>query len=140
MHIPNKMVPSSAVVAVVDDNESVVESLCTWLSTLNMRSLGCADAHSLLAALVHGPQGWMMPAGRLHAAIIDLNLPLMNGFELAGRLLEGDPDLKVIIITAARWEEDSHKGQPPPGVRCLSKPFRLEDIEPLVLGTEDFGS
>ena len=82
----------------------------------------------------------MVPGGHLHAAIIDLNLPFMNGFDLAGRLLEGDPDLKVIIITASYRGDIVDKQRLPRGVACLSKPFLLEDIERLVLGTENSGS
>lgn len=137
---PDTMDAPPGVVAVIDDDASVMHSLLRWLDMLGIAGVGHPDADALLLSLAHGPRGWTVPtradgaAGRLCAAIVDLNLPGMNGFELAEHLLQGDPSLRVVVITAARWTEEALYREPPPGVSCLSKPFRLEEIEALVLG------
>jgi len=130
-----------AVVAVVDDDTFVMNSVRRWLRMRDAPSVGCGDADALLRTLVPGPRGWMVQptadgaAGPLRAAIIDLNLPGdINGLELAERLLQGDPSLRVVLITAALWQEDPQLDKLPPGLHCLSKPFRLEEIEALVFG------
>lgn len=131
---------SPPVVAVVDDDAAVMTALQRWLGTHGALSLGCPDADALFQVLVGDSRHWTVRAqaggspGHLSAAIIDLNLPGINGFELARRLLAVDPSLRVVVITAALWEGEPGFDQPPPGVVCLSKPFRLDDIESLVFG------
>lgn len=141
MSQPSRFPPQlPSVVAVVDDDAAVMTAVQRCLDAHGMPSLGCPDADALFKALVRGPQHWTVKAqaagspGQLRAAIVDLNLPGINGFEVARRLLEVDASLRVVIITAALWEDEPEFDKPPPGVLCLSKPFRLEDLESLVFG------
>jgi DNA-binding response OmpR family regulator len=129
-----------SVVAVVEDDASLMSALGLWLDMRKVFSLCCPDADGLLMALTQGPHGWSVRglpdgvSGRLCAAIVDLNLPGMNGLELAKRLLQFDPTLRIMLITAARWQEDPRFHKLPPGISCLSKPFLLEEVEDFVLG------
>jgi DNA-binding NarL/FixJ family response regulator len=49
---------------------------------------------------------------RPHVALVDINMPVMNGIELCQRLIVGDPSLAVIMLTTfdeARLVEKSFK-------------------------------
>jgi DNA-binding response OmpR family regulator len=56
-------------------------------------------------------------------------LPGATGFELAKSLRHMALELPIAIITALRDEERTRYGNPPPGIRCLKKPFDLDALE-----------
>lgn len=127
-------------VAIVDDDPHIAEALIGWLEFHGLCGLPYASGESLLQAL-HGESGqWTLSAGdgnpvsfRLAAAVLDLNLPGIPGFELAATLRRRDPGLPLVIITALREDERARYGTAPSGVRCLKKPFDLDTLEDLLL-------
>ena len=52
--------------------------------------------------------------------IIDLMLPRMDGFTLAGNIKEADPEVPIIILSARSMKEDKSL------IRICSTMFRLE--------------
>ncbi len=134
------LTPSLGVVAIVDNDPQVAQVLGQWLEFQGLRSACYLSGESLLQA-AHEERGqWSMPAGsvtaanyRLSGAVVDLNLPGVSGFELANLLRRIDPGLPLVIITALREEERARHGAPPPGVRCLRKPFDLDELEDALL-------
>lgn len=126
-------------VALVDDDEHIARALELWLQIS-----GCApslhlSAESLLDQLeMREGQAWVPVTpledepprmAPLAAAVMDLNLTGMNGFELARRLQTLVPQVPLVVITAATGEDLLRHGAVPEGVRCLRKPFRLDELE-----------
>ena len=107
-----------------------------WLDLQNVCAIHHVSGESLLKS-IHQEDGHLVlhKEGRnpttfpLVGAVLDLNLPGMNGFELASRLRQLVPELPIVIITALREHERSRYGSPPSGIKCLKKPFDLVALE-----------
>ncbi|UYQ78497.1 response regulator [Glutamicibacter sp. JL.03c] len=61
-------------------------------------------------------------------ALLDIHLPDMNGLELLQRLREVQPELDVIVISAAREMETVRKALRGGIVHYLMKPFSWDDL------------
>jgi CheY-like chemotaxis protein len=70
---------------------------------------------------------------RIDLLLTDIVMPGMSGFEVARRLAEVNPEIKIVYMssgmTQKQWSET-------PGVQpdsfFLQKPFRLKDLEALI--------
>jgi PAS domain S-box-containing protein len=87
-------------VLVIDDNASVLKSLCLLLEALGHEVWAASDGHSgvALAAQV-----------RPDVVLLDLAMPQFNGFETA-RLLRAQPwaeDLVIVALTG--WGQEEHR-------------------------------
>lgn len=128
------------IVALVDDDEQIVQALQLMLTLKGMQSSVHASAESLLNALTVQEGRLLLPMddgtlGELTAAVLDLNLPGMNGVDLVLRLRAMQPDLKMVMITAALQGILQERGAHLQGVACLSKPFMLESLEQALFGS-----
>jgi DNA-binding NtrC family response regulator len=85
-----------ATVLIVEDDESSRRALRRLLSTCGYRARAFASAEEALSAL---NEGSMPPI-----ALIDLELPGMNGLDLISRLENLDPTVHAILITASDSE------------------------------------
>ncbi len=125
---------SAQMVALVDDEVQIVQALQTLLSFKGHASSVHASAESLLQALtVRDGQLWLpdksgMPRP-LTAAVLDLNLPGMNGLDLAAHLRVLQPQLLLVMITAAPVDALQGRTQDLQDMVVLSKPFTLEALE-----------
>lgn len=61
-------------------------------------------------------------------AIVDIMLPLIDGYKLAQYLKELDPLLPIIFLTARSSEEDKIKGFEIGADDYLTKPFSVEEL------------
>ena len=130
---------SSQWVAVVDDDAQIAQALELLLSLKGVRASAHASAESLLSCLTVQQGRWLLQTadgetGALAAAVLDLNLPGMTGVDLSLHLREVQPDLKVVMITAALNDVLEQRGDDLKGVTCLSKPFDLESLEKALFG------
>lgn len=136
---PVSVCAAGGAVALVDDDEHIARALELWLQIS-----GCApslhlSAESLLENLeLRGGQIWVpvtsiddgpQRMAPLVAAVMDLNLTGLNGFELARRLQAMAPSVPMVVITAATGDDLLRHGTVPEGVSCLRKPFRLDELE-----------
>ena len=124
------------VVAIVDDDPQVSRALGLWLDLLGLRAVHHISGESLLQS-IHQDNGVLT----LHfgvtnpvviplvGAVLDLNLPGITGIELAKALRALSPTLPMTVITALREEERVRYGALPSSIRCLKKPFDLDDLE-----------
>jgi len=108
-------------VLVVDDNEDAAELLSELL-----RSMG----HDVRVAY-DGPQA--LEALRSFAAevgLLDIGLPVMDGFELARRIREqqGGKPLRLIAVTGYGQEHDRERTRSTGFDRHLTKPVDLDDL------------
>lgn len=101
---------------IVDDNEDNLFLLEAVISKLKVNLI---KARSGEEALIKSP-------GKEFAlAIIDVRMPVMNGFELAVKLNENRTDSKVpIIFLTANFDMDSLEGYDSGAVDYLYKPFQ----------------
>ena len=65
-------------------------------------------------------------------ALVDLNMPTMNGLELIQRLHALRPDLPIILGTGLGTETVDDYIKEHPGISVLCKPFRLESLLELI--------
>jgi FixJ family two-component response regulator len=103
----------ATLVSVVDDDESVRESLLAFLNELGFASKTFASANEFLGSGV---------AGKTHCLILDIAMPGMSGPELRRELVRRDHSIPTIFISAhAEFaaKPDVREG----AVACLVKPF-----------------
>jgi CheY-like chemotaxis protein len=78
-------------ILVVDDEDSVLRYLDRVLSGAGHRTTMAVDGADAIAAAARG--------GRFDLLLTDVVMPKMTGAELALRLRQDDPDLKVLYLT-----------------------------------------
>jgi DNA-binding response OmpR family regulator len=124
------------IVAIVDDDPHISRALGMWLELHGLRATHHISAESLLQAIRQENGRLTLHIGisnpvafPLAGAVLDLNLPGATGFDLARSLRHLAPELPIAIITALMEEERLRYGAPPPGIRCLKKPFDLDALE-----------
>jgi FixJ family two-component response regulator len=110
---------SRPLVAVVDDDESVRESLPDLLQELGYATRAYASAEEFLAS--GGPHG-------TECLILDIAMPGMSGPELQRELILRGHSIPTIFITAL-----ADKSIPPgllqrQAVECLFKPFSEQEL------------
>jgi PAS domain S-box-containing protein len=84
-----------------------------------------AEGYSVLPA-EHGPAALELcrgAAGPIDLLITDVVMPGMNGRELAGRIVQLQPEVKVLFISGYAANFLTAQGQLPPEVAFLVKPF-----------------
>jgi CheY-like chemotaxis protein len=112
----------------VDDDKDAVNSLARHLKAMGHEAEVAYDgAAALRAAQAHRPE----------MVLLDMNMPGMNGFEVARRLLEQQRDAPPRFIALTGWGHDSDKqrAQDAGFHRYLVKPMTRETLERLL---EDF--
>jgi CheY-like chemotaxis protein len=118
-------------VLVVDDNEAVREVLS---KTLSYWGYDVSFAGNGLET------GTLFFTGNYDLVITDLQMPLMNGWELARLVKERSPKTPVMLVSGAcdeaYWEKTN--------MNCVDaiipKPFRLKEIEGTVRRLLDSGT
>jgi len=66
--------------------------------------------------------------GKIHLLLTDVVMPEMNGQELAEKLNQVFPDLKVLFMSGYTANIIAHRGVLDDGVNFISKPFSKKDI------------
>jgi len=77
-------------ILLVDDERSIRESLCKILGAENYEVVLAENGHEAIEK--HGAQ-------RIDLLILDLNMPVKNGWDTLDWLVKIDPVLPVVIIT-----------------------------------------
>ena len=95
-------VPSPIRIRCVDDNRAAAESLALVLQVVGLEAEAAFDGPSALKALERF---------RPHACVSDINMPGMDGYELARRVRKwaGRQPLLLVAMTARTMEEDRRK-------------------------------
>jgi len=111
-----KALPPKARIVVVEDNVDSCTMLCELLSLADFE---CESAHDGMAGLER------IASTRPHAAIIDVGLPELDGFEVAKRL-RADPATREMFLIAL-----TGYGQPADRARALDSGFDEHIVKPV---------
>ena len=77
----------------------------------------------------NGRVGWeMYSASRPDLVLLDINMPLMSGFELARMIREQDRDVLIFFLTDRTEKADRLKGFDLKGNDYIPKPFYPEEL------------
>jgi len=107
------------IVAVIDDDESVRESLGALLETISLR---VALFRSVEAFLGANPP--VLPS----CIILDVRLPGASGFELQKQLVAAHVDTPIVFITGHGDIPMSVRAMKAGAIEFLSKPFREQEL------------
>ena len=103
-----------ALVSIVDDDESVRESLPDLLREFGFTTRSFASAREFLASDA---------IGQTQCLILDIAMPGMTGFELQRELKVRRQEIPIVFITAMGDENLRPRVVERGAVECLSKPF-----------------
>jgi CheY-like chemotaxis protein len=110
-------VGAPGLVLVVDDDDDFRETVVLVLAAHGWVVRAASDGAEALALL----RGGLRPA----LILMDLFMPVMGGLEVCEELSH-DPELRHIPVAILSGDRDAFDAPPPPGVRMLSKPVRLD--------------
>jgi len=112
-------------ILIVDDNEDAAEMLS---ETLRMKGHDTRVAHDAPAAL-QVAEGFAP-----EVAFLDIGLPVMDGYELAGRLTElpGLRDIRLVAVTGYGQQSDRQKSHAAGFRHHLVKPVDFDAVERIV--------
>jgi FixJ family two-component response regulator len=112
-------VGETALISIVDDDESVGKALRRLVASAGMRAETFRSAEAFLGSPV---------CRETVCLILDLHLPGMSGLELQARLAGLRPGLPVVFITSYPDDRVRTRALNGGAVAFLSKPFRQEDL------------
>jgi CheY-like chemotaxis protein len=122
-------------IAIVDDDPEIVYALKTWMEMLGRATTVHGSGEQLLAWLQSNHNSADDLGNKnypLNAAILDVNLPGINGIQLARKLRGKFPALPIVLVTALQQDEVHALGSLPLGVSFVRKPFDLDVIEDIL--------
>ncbi len=111
--------PSSSLISIVDDDDSVRESLSGLIRSVGFGVLVFASAEEFLNS---------NHLSDTDCLILDVRMPGMNGLELQRRLAASHRSIPVIFITAHGDEEARVRALNGGAVEYLLKPFSEEAL------------
>jgi two-component system cell cycle sensor histidine kinase/response regulator CckA len=108
-----------AVILLVDDERGIVKLMSAVLAQAGHQALTASNGLEALAV-------YRSYSELIELVITDLKMPVMDGYELIGRIRETNPGAKIICMSGY-LEEDC-----PKGAKFLRKPFRPDDVRAAV--------
>ena len=111
--------PSVPLIAIVDDDDALRNSLDNLLRSVGFRVHGFASAEAFLQAQ-HTPETACL--------ILDVRLPGMNGLELQSQLVTAHWGIPIIFVTVYTDDDMRSRALAAGAVAFLSKPCREEDL------------
>jgi FixJ family two-component response regulator len=114
-----------AIVFVVDDDDSVRESLGSLIRSAGMRVETFASAQQFLA----GPRSETVGAtGAPSCLVLDVHLPGLSGIDLQKRMADLNIEIPIIFITGRGDIPTTVRAMKAGAVEFLTKPFRDHDL------------
>jgi signal transduction histidine kinase/CheY-like chemotaxis protein len=103
----------------VDDNEDAIGLLADALTLRGFHAVVAHDAPSALA---------LAETAKPHIALLDIGLPVMDGYELARRLRELYTQVQLVAITGYGQPTDIAKSKDAGFAAHLVKPFGIDEV------------
>ena len=114
--------PGTETILVVEDEANLRYLARQYLEKQGYKVIEAADgAVAMQIAVAH--------EGVIHLLLTDVIMPGMNGRELAQRISEIRPNVKILYMSGYTENVIGHNGTLEPGVRLLQKPFNLRDLK-----------
>ena len=110
--------PKKAVIAIVDDDQSVREALTSLIGSLGYTAMAFECADDLLK----------VNRRRVSCMIADVQMPGMTGLELHNRLVASGEPIPTILITAFPDERSRERALQAGVIGYLTKPFSEDDL------------
>ena len=108
-------------ILVVEDEEMVRGLICEVLRREGYRVVACGDAEEgIEASKRHGPG--------IDLLLTDVVMPGMNGPEMATRIQETLPQLRVVFMSGYSEQALARQGQEDASFEYLQKPFTLKTL------------
>jgi two-component system copper resistance phosphate regulon response regulator CusR len=106
-------------ILLVEDEKKIAESLRKGLS----------EHHYEVDVAFDGAIGRkLFESKKYDLAILDINIPLMNGYELARHIRQSNQDILVIMLTAMNTTEDKIEGFEAGADDYIVKPFDFQEL------------
>ena len=118
-------------IMVVDDNHDAADLLSTLLERMGNTTRVAHDAHAALQ---------MADEFAPEVAVLDIGLPVMDGYELARRLRQGPRAMRLIALTGYAQESDRRRAAEAGFDAHLVKPVGLATLEAVLGDLERRGS
>lgn len=109
--------------AVVEDDETLLKSICRFLDRAGFPATGFGSAESFF-------QSWETPP--VDIVVLDVNLPGEDGFGVARRLRALSPTVGIIMLTARGGADDRTTGLCNGADNYLTKPLHLSELQAAV--------
>ncbi|HKI24990.1 MAG TPA: ATP-binding protein [Candidatus Sulfotelmatobacter sp.] len=117
----SKAEPGTETILVVEDEANLRYLARQFLEKQGYKVIEAADgAVAMQIAVAH--------EGMIHLLLTDVIMPGMNGRELAQRISEIRPNIKILYMSGYTENVVGHNGMLDAGVRLLQKPFNLRDL------------
>jgi FixJ family two-component response regulator len=113
------MTDSDAIVFVVDDDESVRQSLKNLIGSVGLQVKVFASAQEFLRSKLMDMPGCL---------VLDVRLPGLSGLDLQKRMAEAHMDIPIIFITGHGDIPMTVRAMKAGAVEFLTKPFRDQDL------------
>ena len=120
-----KVEPGRETILLVEDEPNLRYLARQYLEKQGYRVMEAADgAVAVQIAVAH--------EGVIHLLLTDVIMPGMNGRELAQRISEIRPNVKILYMSGYTENVIGQNGTLDAGVRLLQKPFNLRDLKSVV--------
>jgi len=106
-------------ILIVDDEEKLREILSLYLEAPNRTILQAANGQEALDVLAKN---------KIDVVITDILMPIMDGLELTRKVVEIDPDIPVLIITAHAGKEETLAALRAGVFEFIAKPFQEDFV------------
>jgi PAS domain S-box-containing protein len=117
-----KVEPGTETILLVEDEANLRYLARQYLEKQGYKVIEAADgAVAMQIAVAH--------EGVIHLLLTDVIMPGMNGRELAQRISEIRPNVKILYMSGYTENVIGHNGMLDAGVRLLQKPFNLRDLK-----------
>jgi len=116
-----QLVGGTEVVLVVEDDALVRRMATNMLERMGYSVLVASTGNEALE-VAEGHEGV------IHLLLTDVVMPLMNGRELAGRILETRPEIKVLYTSGYTQNVIAHHGVLDEGVQFVAKPYSVATL------------
>jgi PAS domain S-box-containing protein len=117
-----KVEPGTETILLVEDEANLRYLARQYLEKQGYKVIEAADgAVAMQIAVAHEKT--------IHLLLTDVIMPGMNGRELAQRISEIRPNVKILYMSGYTENVIGHNGMLDAGVRLLQKPFNLRDLK-----------
>lgn len=108
-------------ILVIDDEASLRRSLCAYLEDLDYETLEAGNGQEGLTLLLQNPE-------RIEAVVVDLNMPVMDGYTFIRYAVQEAPDLPLVVLSGVGVVDDALQAMRFGAWDFVTKPLHTMDI------------